>query len=83
MSQRVLHVVIAIDQLAYVIVTLGKGYPDETLSAAAYRWELEGTRVWPRTLIDLLFFWEAFHCRSAYESEVERRHLPSHYVRQS
>lgn len=67
---------IALDQLLHTLIG---GCADETLSAAAYRWALEGKRTWPRTLIDMLFFWEASHCRTAYESEVERRHLPSSY----
>lgn len=35
MKQRALNLLIAIDQLAYVLLTLGAGHPDETLSAAA------------------------------------------------
>lgn len=41
-KQRLLHIGIAIDQLAYVLLTLGAGSPDETLSAAAYRTERAG-----------------------------------------
>ena len=39
MKQRLLNILIALDQLAYVLVTLGAGHPDETLSAAAWRTE--------------------------------------------
>ena len=39
MKQRILNLLIAIDQLAYVLLTLGAGHPDETLSAAAWRTE--------------------------------------------
>lgn len=42
LKTRVLNVLIAIDQLAWVIVTLGKGKPDETISAAMWRMEQEG-----------------------------------------
>ena len=42
MKQRLLHIAIAIDQLIYVLVTLGAGHPDETLSAAAWRTEQKG-----------------------------------------
>ena len=42
MKQRILHVLIALDQLAYVLLTLGAGHPDETLSAAAWRTEQSG-----------------------------------------
>lgn len=37
MTKRLLNVLIALDQLAYVLLTLGRGSPDETLSAAAWR----------------------------------------------
>ena len=33
MKRRILHLLIALDQLAWVVLTLGKGYPDETISA--------------------------------------------------
>lgn len=70
------HVLIALDQLAHTLIG---GQADETLSAAAWRWELQGKRVWPRKLIDRLFFWDQDHCRTSYEAEIERRHLPGHY----
>lgn len=35
MKQRLLNLFIALDQLAWVVLTLGKGSPDETISAAA------------------------------------------------
>ncbi len=34
MKQRILNILIALDQLAYVLLTLGAGHPDETLSAS-------------------------------------------------
>ena len=37
MKQRILNLLIALDQLAWVLVTLGAGHPDETISAASYR----------------------------------------------
>lgn len=42
MKQRLLNTAIAIDQLMYVLLTLGAGSPDETLSAAAWRTEQRG-----------------------------------------
>lgn len=82
MKQRLLHVGIAVDQLLYVLLTLGAGSPDETLSAAAYRTERDGKwlgRVF-RPLIDLLFLpFERDHCRNSFESEVNRLHLPKEY----
>jgi hypothetical protein len=82
MKQRLLNVLIAIDQLAWVILTLGKGYPDETISAAAWRMKQQGKlagRVL-RPLIDLLFRpIEKDHCYKAWLSEVQRSQLPSAY----
>ena len=73
---------IALDQLAYILVTLCAGSPDETLSAAAWRTEQEGRilgRIF-RPLIDLLARpWERDHCRTAFESERLQRHLPKEY----
>lgn len=68
-----------IDQgLGGLVCTLLKelAWADLTLSANAWRWEREGTRSWPRRLIDGLFFWQDAHCYSSYVYEVERRHLP-------
>ena len=82
MKQRILNLLIALDQLAWVIITLGKGYPDETISAAAWRMEQQGKiagRVF-RPLVDLLFRpIERDHCRKAWLSEVQRSQLPSAY----
>jgi hypothetical protein len=82
MKQRILNILIAIDQLAWVVLTLGKGYPDETISAAAWRMEQQGKiagRVL-RPLIDLLFRpIERDHCYKAWLSEVQRSQLPSAY----
>ena len=82
MKQRILNLLIALDQLAWVIVTLGKGSPDETISAAAWRMEHQGKiagRVF-RPLVDLLFRpIEKDHCYQAWLSEVQRSQLPSAY----
>ena len=82
MKQRLLHIGIAVDQLLYVLLTLGAGSPDETLSAAAWRTERAGKwlgRVF-RPLIDALFWpFERNHCRAAFESEKLGRHLPKEY----
>lgn len=82
MRQRLLHIAIALDQLIYVLVTLGAGHPDETLSAAAWRTEQSGRlggRIF-RPAIDLLFCpLEREHCRKAYESERLGRQLPPEY----
>ncbi len=83
MRRRLLNLLIAIDQLIYVLLTMGHGSPDETMSAAAYRlWlldKLAGRYFKPA--IDLLFLpMERDHCRHAYLSEMDRRHLPGGYT---
>ena len=84
MKQRLLNTAIAIDQLMYVLLTLGEGSPDETLSAAAWRTEQAGKlggRIF-RPVIDLLFLpLEREHCRNAYESGRLGRQLPPEYRR--
>lgn len=67
------QVLIALDQLVNTI--LG-GMADETLSSRAYRHCLDGSRRWPKRIIDHLFFWQDEHCKQAYESEINRSHLP-------
>ena len=84
MKQRLLNLLIALDQLAYVLLTLGAGHPDETLSAAAWRTERKNRLLGIafRPLIDLLFRpFEKDHCRKAYESERRGAHLPKEYAR--
>lgn len=67
------QILIAVDQL---INTLLGGAADETLSSRAYRHSRDGSRKWPKKLINTLFFWQTDHCRAAYESELNRSHLP-------
>lgn len=56
------------------------GMADETLSARAHRMHVKGRRSWPRNMINALFFWQADHCREAFESELARKHLPAAYA---
>lgn len=82
MKQRIFHLLIALDQLIYVIVTLGKGHPDETMSAAAWRTEQEGKVLgrFFRPKIDWIFSrLEKDHCRLSFESELYKHHLPGAY----
>ena len=82
MKQRILNLLIAIDQLTWVIVTLGKGTPDETISAALWRMEQEGKLAGRilRPLVDALFRpLERDHCRLSFESERRGAHLPDYY----
>lgn len=71
-----LQVAIALDQLAN---TVACGMADETLSARAFRLEIQGWATWPRRIIDALFFWQPEHCYRSWRSEIERSQLPSHY----
>ena len=66
------QVLVALDQLANTF--LG-GYADETLSSRAHRRRLRGKGgvAW---VIDHIFFWQEEHCKTAYESELERAQLP-------
>jgi len=77
MKRRILNILIAIDQLIYVLITLGNGSPDETLSAAAWRFEQAGR--WQgklfRPFLDKLLWFDPDHCRTSYESEVYRSKL--------
>lgn len=82
MKQRILNVLIALDQFLFCLATLGHSSPDETLSAAAWRWEqagkLRGRVLCP--LIDALFLpFERDHCEAAYLSEKHGLHLPPEY----
>lgn len=66
------QILVALDQL---LNTLIGGYADETLSSRAHRRRLRGKGgvAW---VIDHIFFWQDEHCKTAYESELERAQLP-------
>lgn len=66
---------IALDQL---LNALCGGWPDETISSRAWRWELSGRRSWPRKLIDglALILGDRDHCRESFGSERLGRQLP-------
>lgn len=74
MKRRILNLLVAFDQFAYCLITLGHSNPDWTLSASAWRWEQQGK--WPhkflRQLIDALFFFDPEHCYASYLKEVSR-----------
>lgn len=81
MIRRILNIFIVLDQMLYVFATLGHGSPDETLSAAAWRWEMNGK--WQgkllRPAIDALLFFDPCHCWASFEAERTRKHLPAEY----
>lgn len=78
MKQAVLQILIAFDQLVNAFCG---GDADETLSARAHRMREKKHKWWGWTAraIDMLFFWQDGHCKQAYESEVQRAHLPNNY----
>lgn len=77
MWKYVKNVLIWIDQGINVIFFLG--YPDETLSARAYRHYLDGSKPYLKKIIDTLLFFDKDHCKESYESEVRNRQLPPQY----
>ena len=82
MKQRLLNLLIALDQFLFVLVTAGLASPDETLSAAAWRWEKAGKIRGKilRPIIDALFFFDKYHCRRSYEAELFSLQLPLEYA---
>ena len=81
-KQRLLHILVALDQLAWVLATLGKGHPDETISAAAWRMEQQGKLAGKllRPFVDLLFQpIEKDHCYRAWLSEIKGKQLHPFY----
>lgn len=66
---------IAIDQLLNTLFCAG--WSDETLSSVAWRMEQQGHRMgFMRRVIDTIFFFDPDHCRTSYEAERARNHLP-------
>lgn len=73
------NLLIGLDQLINTLVWIkgdGLGCPDETLSARAWRLR-DQSDAWKR--IDALMFFDPDHCRTSYESELERKQLPKAY----
>lgn len=73
MRRRILNLLISLDQFLFCILTLGQSNPDETASSAAWRMERDGKFFgFFRPVIDAVFFFDPQHCKSSYESEMER-----------
>lgn len=72
MRARVLKILIALDKLAYQIMTLGYGSEFDTISSASYRMEQKGRLVGKlsRPVIDWVFskFGNERHCFESYIS---------------
>ncbi len=74
MPKRLEQIPIALDQL---VNTVCGGWADETISSRAWRMRTKSTAwSWLRETIDFIFRWQKDHCKTSYESELERRHLP-------
>lgn len=68
------NILIGFDQ---TVNTLFGGYPDETISARAWRLRNK-TKLWKlaHTSINALFFFQPNHCYKAYKAEVKRLQSP-------
>lgn len=75
LKYRIFNLLISFDQFLYVIITLGHGHPDETISSACYRYEQTGNPIAKvmRPFVDWLFLpIETEHCYKSYMSEINR-----------
>ena len=74
LKQMPLRVLISLDQ---AVNSLFCGWEDETISSRTHRLAGKSKR-WKiaKIFINALFFWQLDHCKSAYESEKKRLHLP-------
>ena len=77
-KRRILNILISVDSTVFVVVTLGRGHPGETISSAAWRAEQKGMFFGKaRPLIDWLFSpFEDGHCQLAYFYAYQKRNLP-------
>jgi hypothetical protein len=73
---------IALDQFLFVILTLGWAYPDETFSAACWRWYMYG-KWYGKPLVKIIDFFflpiEKDHCKLSHLAEINNKHLPRGY----
>lgn len=68
---RIVNILLTFDCFVFSVCTLGKAYPSESFSSAAYRAETMGLFYGrARPLIDWLFGWlgQTEHCKAAYLS---------------
>lgn len=69
MKERLINVLFAIDCCLFSLLTLGKAYPFESFSSAAYRAEKDGRFYGKaRPLIDAMLWFDPEHCKHAYEN---------------
>jgi hypothetical protein len=74
------NVMIGLDQTVNCLFRLDGewGQPDETLSARAWRVREKHPK-WAKW-IDRIFFWQTEHCKTAFDNEAVRAHLPKEYA---
>jgi hypothetical protein len=75
MKTYLYHFFVSFDYFCNCIL---RGLPHETLSSRAYRMEQKNQPYWKglARCINLLFFWQANHCRGAYHADRARAPLP-------
>lgn len=76
MKVRAINILIAIDQLIFVLITFGRGNPDMTISGASWSLEQRGKigGIIFRPIIDFIFLpFEKEHCKKAWEYEKDKR----------
>lgn len=78
MKRRLLNILIAGDSFVLVLLTLGKAWPGETISSAAYRAELQGGHFrHARPVIDWMFARiEGNHCFESWLYAMKKSNLP-------
>ncbi|MGH1461229.1 MAG: hypothetical protein ACRBB6_04255 [Neptuniibacter sp.] len=80
--RQLLQILIAFDQLINTVIGLlilpfthTVHWADETISSVCHRWSVQGYEH-PKALVNDIFPWQEDHCKEAYESERNDRHLP-------
>lgn len=76
--QRILNILVALDSFLLSLLTLGKAWPGETISSAAYRAEIHKQFFGrARPLIDWMFApLESNHCFKSWYYAVSKANLP-------
>lgn len=76
MKQRILHFLIALDQLLFTVITLGKEYPTKTIAAWIFDCDRNGSEVAKvlRTVIDFVYKpLRDDHCLDSYLEQTRHR----------
>jgi len=81
LKHNIFQLLVSFDQVLNVLFSMifrykEKAWADESLSSHAYRIFLETGKRNPMDIYNKIFFWQDDHCKEAYESEKERKHLP-------